>query len=123
MNVKKIAIFTPYSKKLNDDVLNFFKKENFEIKANSYFNIESDIDIGKVDSNYLYKVLSEMDLNGAETLFISCTALPALSIIDTLEKKLRIPVLSSNQTLIWDTLNLIGNKEKTKGFGKIFETN
>ena len=123
LNVKKIAIFTPYSKKLNDDVLNFFKKENFEIKANSYFNIESDIDIGKVDSNYLYKVLSEMDLNGAETLFISCTALPALSIIDTLEKKLRIPVLSSNQTLIWDTLNLIGNKEKTKGFGKIFETN
>ena len=123
LNVNKIAIFTPYSKKLNDDVLNFFKKENFEIKANSYFNIESDIDIGKVDSNYLYEVLSEMDLNGAETLFISCTALPALSIIDILEKKLSIPVLSSNQTLIWDTLNSIENKEKTKGFGKIFETN
>ena len=123
LNVNKIAIFTPYSKKLNDDVLDFFKKENFEIKANSYFNIESDIDIGKVDSNYLYEVLSEMDLNGAETLFISCTALPALSIIDILEKKLSIPVLSSNQTLIWDTLNSIENKEKTKGFGKIFETN
>ena len=123
LNIKKIAIFTPYSKKLNDEVLDFFKKENFEIKANSYFNIESDIDIGKVDSNYLYEVLSEMDLNGAETLFVSCTALPALSIIDTLEKKLKITVLSSNQTLIWDTLNSINNKEKTEGFGKIFETN
>ena len=123
LNVNKIAIFTPYSKKLNDDVLDFFKKENFEIKANSYFNIESDIDIGKVDSNYLYEILSEMDLNGAETLFVSCTALPALSIIDTLEKKLKITVLSSNQTLIWDTLNSINNKEKTEGFGKIFETN
>ena len=123
LNVNKIAIFTPYSKKLNDDVLDFFKKENFEIKANSYFNIESDIDIGKVDSNYLYEVLSEMDLNGAETLFVSCTALPALSIIDTLEKKLKITVLSSNQTLIWDTLNSINNKEKTEGFGKIFEVN
>jgi len=64
-----------------------------------------------------------MDLNGAETLFVSCTALPALSIIDTLEKKLKITVLSSNQTLIWDTLNSINNKEKTEGFGKIFETN
>ena len=51
LNIKKIAIFTPYSKKLNDEVLDFFKKENFEIKANSYFNIESDIDIGKVDPN------------------------------------------------------------------------
>ena len=122
-NIKKIAIFTPYSKKLNDEVLDFFKNENFEIKANSYFNIESDIDIGKVDPNYLYEVLSKMDLKGAEALFVSCTALPALSIIDKLEKKLNITVLSSNQTLIWDTLNSIKNKETTKGFGKIFEVN
>ena len=123
LNVNKVAIFTPYSKKLNDEVLDFFKKENFEIKANSYFNIESDIDIGKVDPNYLYEVLSKMDLKGAEALFVSCTALPALSIIDKLEKKLNITVLSSNQTLIWDTLNSIKNKETTKGFGKIFEVN
>jgi len=123
LNIKKIAIFTPYSKKLNDEVLDFFKNENFEIKANSYFNIESDIDIGKVDTNYLYEVLSKMDLNGSEALFVSCTALPALSIIDKLEKKLNITVLSSNQTLIWDTLNSIKNKETTKGFGKIFEVN
>ena len=123
LNIKKIAIFTPYSKKLNDEVLDFFKNENFEIKANSYFNIESDIDIGKVDPNYLYEVLSKMDLKGAEALFVSCTALPALSIIDKLEKKLNITVLSSNKTLIWDTLNSIKNKETTKGFGKIFEVN
>ena len=123
LEVKKIAIFTPYSKKLNDEVLNFFKKENFEITANSYFGIESDIDIGKVDPNYLYEILSKMDLNGAEALFISCTALPALSIIETLEKELDIIVLSSNQTLIWDTLNSINNKETVNGFGKIFEIN
>jgi len=123
LNIKKIAIFTPYSKKLNDEVLDFFKNENFEIKANSYFNIVSDIDIGKVDPNYLYEVLSKMDLKGAEALFVSCTALPALSIIDKLEKKLNITVLSSNQTLIWDTLNSIKNKETTKGFGKIFKVN
>ena len=123
LNISKVAIFTPYSKKLNDEVLDFFRKENFEIKANSYFNIESDIDIGKVDSNYLCEVLLKMDLNGAEALFISCTALPALSIIDILEKRLNITVLSSNQTLIWDTLNSINNKETTKGFGKIFEIN
>ena len=64
-----------------------------------------------------------MNLNGAEALFVSCTALPALSIIDKLEKKINITVLSSNQTLIWDTLNLIKNKEVTKGFGKIFKIN
>ena len=122
LNVNKVAIFTPYSKKLNDEVLDFFKKENFEIKANSYFNIESDIDIGKVDPNYLYDVLSNMNLNGAEALFVSCTALPALSIINKLEEKLNKFVLSSNQTLIWDSLNAIGYKNNVEGFGKLFNS-
>ncbi len=69
-------------------LIDFFKKENFQITSNSYFDIASDIDIGKVDANYLYDVLSKMDLKDADALFISCTALPALSIIDKLEKKL-----------------------------------
>ncbi len=123
LNLNKIAIFTPYPKKLNDEVIDFFKKENFQITANSYFDIASDIDIGKVDVNYLYEVLSKMDLNGAEALFVSCTALPALSIIDKLEKKLGKIVLSSNQALIWDTLEKIGKNDSINGFGKLFSRN
>ena len=46
MNIKKIAIFTPYSKVLNDDVLNYFKNENFIVTSNSYFDISNDLDIG-----------------------------------------------------------------------------
>ena len=85
MNIKKIAIFTPYSKVLNDDVLNYFKNENFIVTSNSYFDISNDLDIGKVDPNYLYEVLCKMDLSDADALFVSCTALPALSLIDKLE--------------------------------------
>ena len=123
LKIKKIAVFTPYIKDLNNDVIEFFKKENFSITSNSYFDIESDIDIGKVDQNYLYEVLSKIDLNGADALFVSCTALPVLSIIDKLEKKLNKFVLSSNQALIWDTLQNIGKNDSIKGFGKLFSAN
>ena len=54
LNISKLCLFTPYSKKLNDDVIEYFKSEGFEITSNSYFDIESDYDIGKVDQNYLY---------------------------------------------------------------------
>tara|TARA_B100000686_G_scaffold80438_1_gene86783 strand:+ start:92 stop:838 length:747 start_codon:yes stop_codon:yes gene_type:complete len=120
LNIKKVAILTPYPKKLNDEVVEFFRKEGFQITSNSYFDIESDIDIGKVNPEYLYDVLSKMDLNEADALFVSCTALPVLSIIDRLEKKLGIVVLSSNQALIWDTLEKIGKNNSITGFGKLF---
>ena len=123
LNISKISLFTPYSKKLNDEVLNYFKDEGFEITSNSYFDIEADYDIGKVDQNYLFNVLSETDLNGAEALFVSCTALPVLPIIEKLEKKLNTTVLSSNQALIWDTLVKINKNNSVEGFGKLFKEN
>ena len=123
MNIKKVSIFTPYSKKLNDDVLDYFKSEGFEVTSNLYFDIQDDYDIGKVDQNYLFEVLSKIDLNGAEALFVSCTALPVLEIIDKLEKKLNTIVLSSNQALIWDTLIKINKNNSVEGFGKLFQVN
>jgi maleate isomerase len=123
LGIRKISIFTPYSKKLNSDVVEYFKKEKFEVTSNFYFDIESDFDIGKVDQEYLYQVLSKIDLNGADALFVSCTALPVLSIIDRLEKKINTIVLSSNQTLIWETLDNIGKNKSIKGFGKLFNSN
>ena len=121
LDIKKLCIFTPYSKKLNDEVVEHFENQGFDITSNSYFDIQSDYDIGKVDQNYLYDILSEIDLKDADALFISCTALPALPIIDKLEKKLNKIVLSSNQALIWDTLERIGKNESIEGFGKLFK--
>ena len=123
MNISKIAIFTPYSKKLNDDVVSYFKKENFIVTSNSYFDISVDGDIAKIDPDYLYEVILNMDLTDAEAVFLSCTNLPALSIIDKLEKKLNKIVLCSNQVLIWDTLNNIGKNNSMQGFGKLFLEN
>ena len=64
-----------------------------------------------------------MDLGEAEAVFLSCTNLPALNIIDKLEKKLNKIVLSSNQVLIWDTLESIGKNNSIKGYGKLFLVN
>ena len=119
-NIKKISIVTPYIKSVNDDVVNFFKDNNFEVTSNTYFDIESDIDIGRVDQEKLFEILSKIDHKGAEALFVSCTSLPVLNIIERLEKKLNIIVLSSNQALIWETLERIEKNNSIKGYGSLF---
>ena len=122
LGISKISIFTPYTKTINDSVINYFKKEDIIINSLTYFDIDSELDIGKVDEGYLFEVLSKIDLEDSGALFVSCTALPVLSIIDKFEKKLNKVILSSNQTLIWDSLNEINYKEKIEGFGKLFNS-
>ena len=120
LKIKKLSIFTPYTDQINQSVIEYFKKENIEISELSYFDISSDLDIGKVDQNHLFDVLSQKDLSSSDALFVSCTALPVLSIIKDLEKKLGKIVLSSNQTLIWDTLKQIDCKNKIEDYGELF---
>ena len=120
LKANKISIFTPYTDEINQSLINYFKKENIEISELTYFDIESDLDIGKVNPEYLFDVLSKIDLLNSDALFVSCTALPVLSIIKDLEKKISKIVLSSNQTLIWDTLRQINFKSKVEGYGELF---
>jgi len=120
LRINKISIFTPYTKEINQSVISYFKKENIEISELSYFDIDSDLDIGKVDPNYLYDILCKQDLSNSNGLFVSCTALPVLSLIKDLEKKLGKIVLSSNQTLIWDTLKQVQLDNKVEGYGELF---
>ena len=123
LNIKKLSIFTPYNKKLNNEVLEYFSNQGFIIVANTYLDIATDYDIGKVDQNFLYETLSKIEIADADALFISCTALPVLNIIDRLEKKLNKPVVTSNQSLIWDTLESIDRNKDILGFGKLFNIN
>ena len=120
LNIKKIAIFTPYSKKLNDEIIDYFSSQGFDIVANTYLDIAADYDIGKVDQNFLLETLSQIEIKNADALFVSCTALPVLNLIERLEKELGKPVITSNQSLIWDTLESIGMNKDILGFGKLF---
>ena len=65
-------------------VIKYFIEENVEISELSYFDIASDLDIGRVDPDHLYDVLSKQDLSKSDALFVSCTALPVLSILNEL---------------------------------------
>ena len=89
LKINKISIFTPYTDEINQSVIKYFEEGNIEISELSYFDIASDLDIGRVDPDHLYEVLNKQDVSKSDALFVSCTALPVLSIINDLEKKTR----------------------------------
>ena len=119
MNLKKIALFTPYPESVNKTILEYFNRKNINIVSFGTFNIDLDEDIASVDPKHLLETLIKLDINDADALFVSCTALPVLEILDQVEKKINKIVLSSNQTLIWDTLRSIGYKSPVEGYGKL----
>jgi len=119
MNIKKIAVFTPYPDSVNKTIYEYFSKKNIDVLSFGTFNLDLDVDFANIDPKHLSETLIKLDTSEADALFISCTALPALEILDEVEKKISKPVFSSNQTLIWDTIRSVGYKSPIVGFGKL----
>ena len=119
MNIKKVSVFTPYPESVNKTITEYLIKKKIDVMSFNTFNLDLDVDFARVDPKYLFETLVKLDINDAEALFVSCTALPALEILDEVEKKINKPVFSSNQTLIWDSVRLTGYKNSIAGYGKL----
>jgi maleate isomerase len=58
----------------------------------------------------------------ADAYLISCANIAVLGIIDELERLLDRPVVTSNQAVIWEALNMLGWNDRADCPGRLFET-
>ena len=65
------------------------------------------------------KEITKIDLSKVDGLFVSCTALKIVDVLDRIEKKQNTIVISSNQAIIWDCLRSVGVDSKIDGYGKL----
>ena len=121
LNLKKIAVLTPYPKIVNVTVYDYLLENNIIVDSFSSFNLEYDSDIAQVSLDSLEKEIAKIDLSNVDGLFVSCTALKIVDVLDKIEKKENTIVISSNQAIIWDCLRSVGIDSKIKGYGKLFE--
>ena len=122
LGIKKIAVLTPYPKDVNETVFNYLNENNLTIDSFSSFNLEYDSEIAQVSLESLQKEIAKIDLSNVDGLFVSCTALKILDVLDKIEKLQNTTIISSNQAIIWDCLRSVGIDTKIKGYGKLFES-
>ena len=60
--------------------------------------------MGELDPEAIYEAALETCRPEADVLFISCTAIRAVQVLERLEQALNKPVVSSIQTLFWQSL-------------------
>ena len=120
LKLDKIAVLTPYPEQVNKTIFDYLIKNNIVITSFSSFNLEYDNDIANVDPKCLIETIDNIDHKGADAVFISCTALRAVEVLDQIEKRISKYVISSNQAIIWDCLRSVKINNTISGYGKLF---
>ena len=120
LKLSKISVGTPYSDQINALEKRFLEQNGFHIVKMKGLGIIDNIEIGRQGQKAVYKLAKEVETAEAEAIFVSCTNLPTISIIEKLEKELEKPVVSSNTATVWAMLRKIGYKKEIKGYGSLF---
>ena len=108
LNVKRVAVVTPYPEELNDREMAFFRELGFDpVSLQSFFE-GNGYNIPMIPQVETYSMAKRADRPEAEGLFISCTNLPTADIIERLEQELGKPVVTSNQATFCLALREMG---------------
>jgi len=117
---RRVALATPYRPEINAREAAFLEARGVAVVA--------DLALGLGDGHAMFAVTPEqwieqvcrLDADDADLFFISCAAIRAAEVVETLEQRLGRPVVTSNQLVAWHALRLAGVADGGEGFGRLF---
>ena len=108
LSIRRIAVLTPYLPQTTVPLLDFFDASGLEVVSAHCMGLEDDRDMARIELDSVREATIAADDPRAEAVFLSCTALPALHVVEAVEARLGKPVLTSNQVCAWAMLQLSG---------------
>ncbi len=119
LGVQRIAVLTPYVDEVNEMVADYLEGNGFSVSTLASFGLDTDIQMSTVPPEAIERAVLDLDPAGAEAVFICCTALRSVSTIAPLEQRLGLPVISSNQAMLWEMLRASGYARPVPGYGRL----
>ncbi len=115
---KRIGVASPYEPWLNEKLRVFLDRSGFQVLAIQGLGTQAHSTIGPDEVEAL---VMSVDRPEADAIFISCTNFGTLDIIESLEKKLKKPVVTSNSASMWKMMRLVGDYSAVEGGGRLFQ--
>ena len=121
LGINKVSLIAPYIKPVSENLAQYFTSLGLEITSLHYMGIEDDRNIGRVSHQSIIDCARLAAKTNSEGLFYSCTALPAVPIIEQLEAITGKPAVSSNQAMFWPAIRSAGYDNPVNHYGKLLE--
>jgi maleate cis-trans isomerase len=119
LDAKKVSVVTPYVEDLNLAEKKFLEDNGLEVTNVTGMQLISSDDICWLKPEQITEFALKHFDPSADALVLSCTGLHSAPIMDSLERSIGKPVISSNAAALWRMLRIAGVKEQVPGFGRL----
>ena len=119
LQVNKVCVATPYTEEINELERRFLEENGIKVLRIKGLGIVNNIKVGVNDPKTVYDLVKEVYTPETQGIFISCTNLRTVEVIDRLESELGVSVVSSNTATFWYMMRRIGIMRRLKGYGSL----
>ena len=123
LSIRRVAVATPYIDEINEREMAFLVDYGFEPVSLEALRLGNSYDIPDVTQEEIHRLALSADRPDAEAVFISCTNLRTAPLVESLERELGKPVITSNQASTWAALRRVGVAEPMPGGGRLQAAN
>jgi len=122
LDAKHIGFASPYVPAINDMAIGFLDKLGFEtIQRSDVAETLDNTGQGLLDPDAVFQLGLAADHPEADALVLSCTDMRSVETLARLENAVGKPVISSNQAMLFQALQLINIPDQIRGFGQLLE--
>jgi arylmalonate decarboxylase len=116
-----LAVATAYNEEVSRRLRAFLEESGFEVLAIKGLGIERFEDRGPVTQDELlnFSVSVWESAPTADAIVVSCGALKTLGLLAPLEKRCKVPVVSSLPHALWAGVRLLGLSGRAPGYGTL----
>jgi maleate isomerase len=121
LGIKRPAIATSYLADIDARLVSVLEQSAFKVATIRGMGLKRSIDMGKVMPDETYRLAREAAnfAPAADGIFISCGNLRSFEAIEPLETDTGLPVVTSNQAGLWQTLRMVGVSEGLPNLGRL----
>lgn len=121
LDADRIGFVTPYLPEVTDAMRRHLEQQGFEIPEIASFNQSEEDIVARITPASIRDAIVSVGRNDdCDAVFVSCTNLRVLGVIEEAEVALGKAVISSNLALAWHMLRLAGVTDNLPDRGKLF---
>ncbi len=125
LSVNSVSVVTPYNKSDNELLRTFLTDDGITVSAMDGLGLsatdETDaVEIGRETARDTYQRVVQSFDPESDAVLVTATNLACLETLETIEADLGVPVVATNQALLWHAFSLCGVDQTIDGFGKLF---
>jgi maleate isomerase len=123
LGAERICLVAPYADEINRSMRRYIVDSGFHVPVMGSWNITDDGKVARLSADTVRRAAVELAAGtDVDAVFVACTSIRLAESVESLEREIGKPVLSSNHATAWHCLRLAGYDDEVSGFGKLFRT-